>query len=115
MKSIDSFYYKSQQSKDKFYLGMVSQVHGENAYVQVENLSLLNHRNIGLESLFPSTINYLVLIDSVRGLFIAQVYQAKVNSSDSVHNSMNNGLKDIVYPEIGINILGILYEDENKK
>lgn len=114
MTKIDNFYSKSQQSKDNFYLGMVSQVYRENAYVQVENLSLLSHRNIRLEMLIPNTINYFVVIDSIQGLFIAQVYQSKINSSDSVHNSMNNGLKDIVYPELAINILGILDEDINK-
>lgn len=64
--------------------------------------------------LVPNTINYFVVIDSIHGLFIAQVYQSKVNSSDSVHNSMNNGLKNMIYPELAINILGILDEDINK-
>ncbi|CAI2695304.1 hypothetical protein AKUH3B111M_13940 [Apilactobacillus kunkeei] len=114
MTKIDNFYSKSQQSKDNFYLGMISQVYRENAYVQVENLSLLSHRNIRLEMLVPNTINYFVVIDSIHGLFIAQVYQSKVNSSDSVHNSMNNGLKNMIYPELAINILGILDEDINK-
>lgn len=114
MTRIDNFYSKSQQSKDNFYLGMISQVYRENAYVQVENLSLLSHRNIRLEMLVPNTINYFVVIDSIHGLFIAQVYQSKVNSSDSVHNSMNNGLKNMIYPELAINILGILDEDINK-
>ena len=110
MTRIDNFYSKSQQSKDNFYLGMISQVYRENAYVQVENLSLLSHRNIRLEMLVPNTINYFVVIDSIHGLFIAQVYQSKVNSSDSVHNSMNNGLKNMIYPELAINILGILFK-----
>lgn len=114
MTKIDNFYSISQQSKDNFYLGMISQVYRENAYVQVENLSLLSHRNIRLEMLVPNTINYFVVIDSIHGLFIAQVYQSKVNSSDSVHNSMNNGLKNMIYPELAINILGILDEDINK-
>ncbi|HAV52412.1 MAG TPA: hypothetical protein DCX36_04060, partial [Leuconostoc mesenteroides] len=55
-------------SKENFYLGMISQVSRESASVQVENLSLLVHRNVRLESLVPNTINYFVVIDNVQGL-----------------------------------------------
>lgn len=98
--------------KDNFYLGMVSQVYRDSIYIQVENLSLLNHRNIRLESLAPSTINFLVAIDSIQGLFIAEVYQSRVNSSSSVHESLTRGIKENIYPEIAVNILGIF--DGNK-
>lgn len=93
--------------KDHFYLGMVSQVYRDSVYIQVENLSLFNHRNIRLESLTPNTINFLVAIDSIQGLFIAEVYQTRVNSSSSVHESMNQGTQENIYPEIAVNILGI--------
>lgn len=98
--------------KSNFYIGMVSQVYRDSAYIQVENLSLFNHRNIRLESLIPNSINYFVVIDSVQGIFIAEVYQSRVNSSDSVHESMNRGIKENVYPEIAVNVIGIL--DGNK-
>lgn len=100
--------------KSNFYIGMVSQVYRDSAYIQVENLSLFNHRNIRLESLIPNSINYFVLIDSVQGLFIAELYQSRVNSSDSVHESMNQGITENVYPEIAVNVIGIFDENKNK-
>ncbi|GBG97560.1 hypothetical protein [Lactococcus termiticola] len=61
--------YYSGIDKSNFYLGLISQVYRGNSYIQVENLSLLNHRKIKLETLIPNTINYFVMIDSVQGLF----------------------------------------------
>lgn len=70
--TIDTFYtpnYRNSQYSDvpksNFYLGMVSQVYRDSSYVQVENLSLFNHRNIRLEKLIPNSINYFVVIESM--------------------------------------------------
>ncbi|WP_270244430.1 ATP-binding protein [Lactococcus lactis] len=104
-------YYYSKIDKSNFYLGMISQVNRGNGIVQVENLSLLNHRKIKFETLIPNTINYLVVIDSVQGLFLGEIYQSKVNSSDSVHESMNGGRKDSIFPEISVDIIGLLSDD----
>lgn len=119
--TIDTFYtpnYRNSQYSDvpksNFYLGMVSQVYRDSSYVQVENLSLFNHRNIRLEKLIPNSINYFVVIDSVGGLFLGEIYQSRINSSDSVHDSMNRGIKESIYPEIAINIIGILDENTSK-
>lgn len=106
---IDQYY--SNMDKANFYLGMISQVYRGNSSIQVENLSLLNHRKLRLETLIPNTINYFVVVDSVQGLFLGEIYQSKVNSSDSVHESMNNGRKDNVFPEISVNIIGLLSDD----
>ena len=103
---IDHYY--SSIEKSNFYLGMISQVNRSNSTIQVENLSLLNYRKIKLETLIPNTINYYVVIDSSQGLFIGEIYQSKVNSTDSVHESMNNGKKDIIFPEISIDVIGLL-------
>ncbi|MCL0330805.1 ATP-binding protein [Apilactobacillus xinyiensis] len=121
---IDDFYKNETKSgkikeeisvyKDNFYLGMISKVYRENSYVQVENLSLLNHRNIRLEKLIPNTINFFVVIDSVQGIFIGEVYQSQVDSSVSVHESMNQGFKEKIYPEIAINILGLMHNNQFK-
>ncbi|GFH40042.1 ATP-binding protein [Lactococcus insecticola] len=109
---IDEFY--NEIDKSNFYLGMISAVFRENSYVQVENLSLLNHRKLRLEQLIPNTINYFVVIDSVQGLFIGEIYQAKVNSSDSVHDDLYMGNKESIYPEIAIDVIGILDGDKFK-
>ncbi|MGB2561823.1 ATP-binding protein [Leuconostoc mesenteroides] len=109
---IDDFY--NEVDKSNFYLGLISAVFRENSYVQVENLSLLNHRQLRLEQLIPNTINYFVVIDSVRGLFIGEVYQTKVSSSDSIHESVHSGRKENVFPEIGIDVIGLLNDDKFK-
>ena len=68
------FLYK-EIDRNNFYVGRVSQVYRDNCVVQVENLSLLMHRKIIEESLSPSTINYFVIIDSIEGIFLGEVYQ----------------------------------------
>lgn len=107
--TIDRFY--SKIDKANFYLGMVSAVYRDSICAQVENLSLFNHREIMMETLIPNTINYFVVVDSTQGLFIGQIYQSKVNRSDSVHDSMNKGYKENVYPEISVDIIGLLGEN----
>ncbi|AOF48263.1 HerA helicase [Tetragenococcus halophilus] len=108
---IDNFYDKIDKSN--FYLGMVSQVYRENSVVQVENLSWLSHRKIKSETLIPNTINYFVIVDSIQGLFIGEVYQSKVAASESVHDSMNNGVTEDVYPELSIDVIGVMKSNGN--
>jgi hypothetical protein len=79
----------------------------------VENLSLLSYRKIFQESLLPNTINYLVVIDSARGIFLGEVFQTKVASSEKLHDSINYGKLETVFPEISIDIIGIMtYHDK---
>lgn len=108
---IDNFY--TDTDKSHFYLGVVSQVYRDTSIVQVENLSWLNHRKIKMEMLIPNTINYFVVIDTVQGLFIGETFQSKIPSSDSVHESLNNGISEKVYPEIGIDVIGLMRQNEN--
>ena len=107
---IDNFY--DQADKSHFYIGMISQVYRDNSIIQVENLSWLSHRKIKLEVLIPNTINYLVVVDTVQGLFIGETFQSKISSSDSVHDSMNKGITERIFPEIGIDIIGLLKPGE---
>lgn len=76
--TIDSLY--DEIDKSNYYIGRISQVYRDNSIAQVENLSLLSNRKIYGELLIPNTINYFVLIDSVRGLFLGQVFQTKIAS-----------------------------------
>lgn len=108
---IDNFY--TDTYKSHFYLGMVSQVYRDTSIVQVENLSWLNHRKIKMEMLIPNTINYFVVIDTVQGLFIGETFQSKIPSSDSVHESLNNGISEKIYPEIGIDVIGLMRQNES--
>lgn len=97
--------------KENFYLGIISQVFKSNCRVQIENLSLLKSRKIRNEILVPNTINYLVAIEDVKGLFIGEVFQAKISDSTSVSQSINRRQVDKIFPEIGINIIGYMKED----
>lgn len=93
---------------------MISQVYRESCVIQVENLSWLAHRKIKLETLIPNTINYYVIIDSVQGLFIGEIFQSKVSNSDSVHDSMNNGITENVYPEVSVEIISVMRPGDTK-
>ncbi len=66
--TIDSLY--SDIDKKYFYIGRISQVYRDNSTAQVENLTLLSHRKLVAETVTPSTINYMVIIDSIQGLFL---------------------------------------------
>lgn len=104
--TIDSLY--NEIDKNYFYIGRIAQVFRDNCNAQVENLTLLSHRKIVAESVTPSTINYMVLIDSIQGLFLGEVYQNKVLSSDNLHESINKGKTEMVFPEISIDIIGLM-------
>jgi len=103
---IDNFY--ENIDKSSFYLGMISQVYRGSAVVQVENLSWLSSRKIKNEFLKPNTINYYVVIDSIEGILFGEVYQSKISNSNSVHESLNSGELEGIYPEISIKIIGIM-------
>lgn len=111
--NIDSYYPKID--KNNFYLGMISQVYRSNVVLQVENLSLLNNRKIKDEILIPNTINFFVVIDSTHGLFLGEIYQSKVDGRDSLHQSKSDERKEKVFPEISIDIIGLLGSDEKFK
>lgn len=110
--TIDSLY--NNMDKNNFYIGRISQVYRENSIAQVENLSLMSHRKILNESLIPNTINYLVVIDSIQGIFLGEVFQSKVPSSESIHESINRGKPETIFPEINIDIVGIMTQYDKK-
>lgn len=109
---IDQFY--SDIDKNNFYLGMVSQVYKDGCVIQIENLSWLKQRRIKEELLVPSTINYYVAIDSVQGLFIGEVYQSKILGLQSTHDALINDSYEKIFPEISIDIIGLLLNGENQ-
>lgn len=111
--NLDSFY--SKIDKENFYLGIVSQVYRGNSFVQAENLSVLSDRKIRDEVLLPNTINYLVAVEDNQGIFIGEVYQSKVQDNDVVNQSINRGQFNKVFPELGINIIGLMQDTEKFK
>lgn len=106
---IDQFY--SDIDKNNFYLGMVSQVYKDGCVIQVENLSWLQQRRINQELLIPNTINYYVIIDSIQGLFIGEVYQAKIQSAQNTHYAVQNNSTEKVFPELFVDLIGVLPPD----
>ena len=106
----DGLYGSEASQKQQFYLGLVSTVRRDAAFVQVENLSLLNYRKTKTDELVPNTINFYVIVDSQAGLFIGEVFQSKVGSNDNVHATFSNRELEKVYPEIGFEVLGVLTE-----
>lgn len=106
---IDQFY--SSIDKNNFYLGMVSQVYKDTCVVQIENFTWLNQRRINQELLIPNTINYHVLIDSIYGLFIGEVYQAKIQSAQNTHYAVQNESVEKVFPELFVGLIGVLPPD----
>ncbi len=108
---IDNFY--NSIDKNNFYLGRISQVYRGNSVIQVENLSLLSHRKIKNESLTPNTINYFVVIDSTQGLFLGEVFQSRISNTVNMHDSINEGKPESVYPEICVDIIGLMKYGDN--
>lgn len=110
--TIDSLY--CNMDKNNFYIGRISQVYRDNSIAQVENLSLLSQRKMLNEFLVPSTINYFVIIDSVQGIFLGEVFQSKVSSTVNLHDSINRGKPELVFPEINIDIIGLMTHHDKK-
>lgn len=108
---IDQFY--SDIDKNNFYLGMVSQVYNDGCAIQIENLSWLKQRRIKEELLIPNTINYYVVVDSTEGLFIGEVYQSKIMGPQNSHEALKNDIYERVFPEMYIDIIGVLLSGEN--
>ena len=111
--NIDRYY--SEIDKNNFYLGMISQVSRNNIVLQAENLSLLNNRKIKQEILIPNTINFFAVVDSAHGIFLGEIYQSKVLGIDSLHKSKSDDKKVTIFPEISIDIKGLLASDEKFK
>jgi putative herA helicase len=106
MTKIDFFY--DTADKSNYYLGVISQVNRSYSTIQIENLSLFSYRKLRKDILTPNTINFYVLIDSSNGLFFGEIFQSKVQNSDSVHEMLVNGQREKVFPEINIEILAYI-------
>lgn len=109
---IDILY--TDNDKNDFYLGMISQVYKHSSVVQVENLSWLQYKKMKNEIITPNTINFLVIVESVKGIFLAEVYQSKIPNTDSVHNALLKDNSERIYPELSLDVIGILSIDNKK-
>ncbi|UXS30445.1 DUF87 domain-containing protein [Staphylococcus delphini] len=103
----------TDNDKNNYYLGMISQVYKDTSVVQIENLSWLKFKKLRKELIIPNTINYLVIVESVSNLFLGEVYQSKIPNTDSVHNALLNNISEKIYPELNIDLIGVLSSDSN--
>lgn len=109
---IDNIY--NRHDKSQYYIGRISQVKKEYCNVQCENLSILNNRILGNEEIIPNTIDYLVVIDSQIDIFIGKVVQNKIKNSDTIHKKIQTNKIEEIYPDLSIEIFGIINNQKEK-
>lgn len=110
--NIDSLY--KDLNKANYCLGIITEVYGSTATMQVENLTLLAHRNLRKESLVPNTINYPVIIDADNGLFFGRVYHTKLSNTQTIKEKLINGLKNEIIPELQIDVISVIPSGKEK-
>lgn len=113
---IDDFFKRDDKTpidKNTFYLGRITQVSREKCVFQVENLSLLSTRKYFAEAFVPNTINYLVLIDSPRSIFIGEVLKNELVNSKSIHAYINHDKNEALIPAVTIDVVGVMENEED--
>ena len=70
--------------KSHFFLGRIIQVNRDYCVVQVENNSLLSHRLLANEVLDPNSINYNVVIENEKGLFLGEIFSNNLDRKSVV-------------------------------
>ena len=67
---------------DDYYLGKVTQVYRANSIAKIENTAAMEDRKKLSAAFAPNTINYFVVIDSVHGLFLGEVFENKSSENE---------------------------------
>ena len=96
-----------------FYIGKVTQVYRSNCVAQVENFDLMSDRTRFNKSFLPNTINNFVIIDSVVGLFLGEVFENKA-SRKSIYEMKTGDVKSNDYQEICIDTISLMPTDSDK-
>ncbi len=73
--------YKGIKVED-YYLGKVTQVFRSNSIAKIENTSAIDDRKKLTAAFNPNTINYFVIVESVFGLFLGEVFENRVCEND---------------------------------
>lgn len=97
----------SDIDKSHFFLGRIIQVNREYCVVQVENNSLLSHRLLANEVLDPNSINYNVVIENEKGIFLGEVFSNNLGLNDKAKKSVFSANNDLATPCIYINLIGL--------
>lgn len=93
--------------KSHFFLGRIIQVNRDYCVVQVENNSLLSHRLLANEVLDPNSINYNVVIENEKGLFLGEVFSNNLGLNDKAKKSVFSANDDLATSCIYINLIGL--------
>lgn len=97
----------SDIDKSHFFLGRIIQVNRDYCVVQVENNSLLSHRLLANEILDPNSINYNVVIENEKGLFLGEVFSNNLGLNDKAKKSVFSANDDLATPCIYVNLIGL--------
>ena len=90
-----------------FYIGKVTQVYRSNCVAQVENFDLMSDRSRFNKSFLPNTINNFVIIDSVVGLFLGEIFENKA-SRKSIYEMKTGDVKSNDYQEVCIDTISLM-------
>ena len=97
----------------EFYIGKVTQVYRSSCIAQIDNLNLMSDRSRFNKSFLPNTINYFVIIDSVVGLFLGEVFENKA-SRKSIYEMSSGTTKSNDYQEICIDTISLMPTEATK-
>jgi hypothetical protein len=97
----------------EFYIGKVTQVYRSSCIAQIDNLTLMSDRSRFNKSFLPNTINYFVIVDSVVGLFLGEVFENKA-SRKSIYEMSSGTTKSNDYQEICIDTISLMPTEASK-
>lgn len=97
----------SDIDKSHFFLGRIIQVNRDYCVVQVENNSLLSHRLLANEVLDPNSINYNVVIENEKGLFLGEIFSNNLGFSEKAKKSVFSANDDLATSCIYVNLIGL--------
>lgn len=97
----------SDIDKSHFFLGRIIQVNRDFCVVQVENNSLLSHRLLANEMLDPKSINYNVVIENEKGLYLGEVFSNNLGLNDKAKKSVFSTNDDLATSCIYVNLIGL--------
>ncbi len=97
-----------------YYIGKVTQIYRSNCIAQIDNLALMTDRSKFSSDFLPNTINYFVVIDSIEGIFLGEVFENKASRKNILEMSSFGNEKANDYHEICIDTIALMPHDSKK-
>ena len=104
----------SGRNVEDFYIGKITQVYRSCCVAQVDNVQLMSNRERFSTSFLPNTINYFVVIDSIEGIFLGEVFENKASRKNILEMSSFGNEKANDYHEICIDTIALMPHDSKK-